>query len=110
MRRLVERLFGRCRPARHRRADGASYRSRFCVPLDPGDVRSRRFRRARLGRRGVDPDEVRAFLDRVALELAYAQESAQQARRDSQRIKDALRCWQSAQADSVPGPALLPYR
>ncbi|MFB9545353.1 DivIVA domain-containing protein [Micromonospora sagamiensis] len=97
MRHLVERLFGR-RPARHRRADGAPYRSRFCVPLLPAQIRDRRFRRARLGRRGLDPDDVQRFLDRVALELADAQQAAERARQETTRIKDALRRWQSEQA------------
>ncbi|MFI6824429.1 DivIVA domain-containing protein [Micromonospora sp. NPDC050187] len=99
MRHLVERLFG-SRTARHRRADGAPYRSRYCVPLLPAQVRDRRFRRTRLGRRGLDPEDVQRFLDRVALELADAQEAAERARRETHRIKDALRRWQSEQARS----------
>ncbi|MFI6230105.1 DivIVA domain-containing protein [Micromonospora echinospora] len=96
MRHLVERPFG-SRTARHRRPDGAPYRSRYCVPLLPAQVRDRRFRRTRFGRRGLDPDDVRRFLDRVALELADAQEAAERAHRETVRIKDALRRWQSEQ-------------
>ncbi|SCF01499.1 DivIVA domain-containing protein [Micromonospora echinospora] len=97
MRHLVEWLFG-SRAARHRRPDGSPYRSRCCVPLLPVQVRDRRFRRTRFGRRGLDPEDVRRFLDRVALELAEAQEAAERARRETVRIKDALRRWQSEQA------------
>lgn len=130
---LVQWLFGR-RPVGRQRSDGVPYRSNFCLPLIPAQVRARRFRRTRLGRRGLDPVEVRAFLDRVALDLAYAQEAAERARQETHRIKEALRRWQSEQArirdplrsgnqhptryrpptgrrtNSVPGPALLPYR
>ncbi|MFE9186276.1 DivIVA domain-containing protein [Micromonospora haikouensis] len=93
---MVERLFGR-RPARHRRADGVPYRSRRCLPLHPAQVRDRRFRRTRFGRRGLDPGDVRRFLDRVALELADAQQAAERARQETAHIKDALRRWQSEQ-------------
>jgi cell division septum initiation protein DivIVA len=76
----------------------------------------------------LTPDEVQAFLDRVAAELAAAHAAAERARGETHRIKDALRRWQSEQArtrdlfrnanqrptsyrpDSAPGPALLPYR
>ncbi|WP_416905783.1 DivIVA domain-containing protein [Micromonospora echinospora] len=90
------RLFGR-HPAQHR-VDGAPYRSRYCVPLLPAQVRGRRFRLTRLGRRGLDPEDVRRFLDRIALEMADAQEAAERAHQETARIKDALRRWQSEQA------------
>ena len=45
----------------------------------------------------MDPLDVRRFLDRVALELADAQEAAERARRETERVKDALRQWQSEQ-------------
>ncbi|GAA2717060.1 DivIVA domain-containing protein [Micromonospora olivasterospora] len=127
MRQLVERLLGR-RSAVPERAGGTAYRSASCVPLRPADVRTRRFGRTRLGRRGLDPDEVLTFLDRVAAELADAQRAAERARGETHRIKDALRRWQSEQAQArdllrnanqrpagyrpapAPGPALLPYR
>lgn len=96
MKDLIGRLFGH-RPARHRRGDGIPYRSRYCLPLHPAQVRNRRFGRTRLGRRGLDPEDVRRFLDRVALELADAQEAAERARRETMQIKDALRRWQSEQ-------------
>ncbi|WDZ87939.1 DivIVA domain-containing protein [Micromonospora cathayae] len=79
-------------------ADGVPYRSRYCLPLYPAQVRDRRFRCTRLGRRGLDPEDVRRFLDRVALELAAAQEAAERARRETAQVKDALRRWQSEQA------------
>ncbi|WBB78791.1 DivIVA domain-containing protein [Micromonospora sp. WMMD882] len=97
MKDLIGRLFG-WRTVRHRPPDGVPYRSRHCLPLYPAQVRDRRFRRTRLGRRGLDPEDVRRFLDRVALELAAAQEAADRARRETAHVKDALRRWQSEQA------------
>ncbi|MFY1704603.1 MULTISPECIES: DivIVA domain-containing protein [Micromonospora] len=99
----------RRRPARHRRGvapgrpdsaagtTGAVYRSRNCVPLLPTQVRQWRFGRTRFGRRGLDPAEVRRFVDRVAGELAAAQEAAERARGEAYQVKEALRRWQSEQ-------------
>jgi DivIVA domain-containing protein len=65
------------------------------MPLRPWHVRGRRFGFARLGRRGLDPDEVQGFLDRVADDLhqVYAELAASQD--ENLRIKTALRQWQS---------------
>ncbi|MGR6321996.1 DivIVA domain-containing protein [Micromonospora soli] len=79
---------------------GAStcYRSSTYVPLSAWQVRQRRFRPTRFGRRGLDPGEVQDFLDRVADELAAAYQALGDSRQETARIKDALRRWQSEQA------------
>ncbi|MEQ4306248.1 DivIVA domain-containing protein [Plantactinospora sp. B6F1] len=70
-------------------------------PLWPSQVRLRRFTRVGFGRRGVDPDEVTAFLDQVAGDLARAYAEVARVREQNARIKDALRRWQSRQVPSV---------
>ncbi|RKR89566.1 DivIVA domain-containing protein [Micromonospora pisi] len=76
----------------------ATYRSSAQLPLRPWHVRNQRFHPNRLGQRGVDPDEVQVFLDRVADDLhrVYAELAA--SRDENVRIKNALRQWQSQQA------------
>lgn len=74
-------------------------------PLWPSQVRSRRFSLVRFGRRGLDPEEVTAFLDRVAGDLAWAYAEVATLREQNKRIKDALRSWQSRQAPTVRGLA-----
>ncbi|WP_433529380.1 DivIVA domain-containing protein [Micromonospora sp. CA-263727] len=76
---------------------GTCYRAASYRPLRPWQVRDRRFR---LGRRGYDPVEVVKFLDRVAgdLEAAYRQVAA--ADREAARVREALRRWQSEQAEA----------
>ncbi|MER5454630.1 DivIVA domain-containing protein [Micromonospora sp. NPDC002389] len=75
-----------------------TYRSAASTGLLPWQVRGRRFRRVWPGRRGLAPDEVYAFLDRVAGDLAAVQQALAESRRETARIKAALRDWQSAQA------------
>jgi len=70
-------------------------------PLWPWQVRSRRFSRVGLGRRGVDPAEVAVFLDRVAGDLARAYAEVASLREQNERIKAALRDWQSRQAPTA---------
>ncbi|MEU2611588.1 DivIVA domain-containing protein [Micromonospora sp. NPDC007271] len=74
------------------------YRSAACPPLRPSQVRERRFRPSRFGRRGLDPQEVHEFLDRVADDLAVVYDALGTSREETARIKDALRRWQSEQA------------
>ncbi|WP_027659707.1 DivIVA domain-containing protein [Salinispora fenicalii] len=74
------------------------YRSAAYDPLWPWQVRQRRFRSTRLGRRGLDPQEVGEFLDRVAGDLAAVYDALARSRRETDRVKDALRRWQSEQA------------
>ncbi|MEU8259179.1 DivIVA domain-containing protein [Micromonospora sp. NPDC048999] len=74
------------------------YRSAAYHPLRPWQVRGQRFRSTPMGRRGLDPGEVTEFLDRVAGDLAAVYDALAQSRRETDRIKDALRRWQSEQA------------
>ncbi|MEW2383075.1 DivIVA domain-containing protein [Micromonospora sp. NPDC047707] len=74
------------------------YRSAAYHPMRPWQVRERRFRSTPLGRRGLDPREVGEFLDRVAGDLAAVYDALARSRRETDRVKDALRRWQSEQA------------
>ncbi len=66
--------------------------------LTPQGVRAATFTRTGLGRRGLDPDEVNDFLDRVAEELVRRDEREAGLRADADRHKRALRSWNSEQA------------
>ena len=93
------RVFFRRVRRRQRSVHGPScYRSATYHPLRPWQVRERRFRPTPLGRRGLDPQEVSEFLDRVAGDLAAVYDALAQSRRETDRVKDALRRWQSEQA------------
>ncbi len=93
-------FFRRC--DRHERTGPANppgcYRPAAHHPLRPWQVRERRFRSVRLGRRGLDPDDVRDFLDQVADDLATVYAELSTSRQETSRVKDALRRWQSEQA------------
>lgn len=91
-------FFRRIRGRRRTTAKPTCYRSAAYRPLLPWQVRDRRFRLTPLGRRGLDPGEVRDFLDRVAGDLAAAYDALAESRRETARIKVALRRWQSEQA------------
>ncbi|WP_200210389.1 DivIVA domain-containing protein [Micromonospora coerulea] len=78
---------------------GATYRSHAYASLLPWQVRERRFPPARLGRRGLNPDEVYAFLDRVAADMMALYAEITKQRQETLRIKVALRRWQSEQAE-----------
>jgi DivIVA domain-containing protein len=80
---------------------GPAYRSAAYRPLWPSQVRTRRFTPVGFRRRGVDPDEVTEFLDRVAGDLARAYAEVAGLREQNARIKDALRRWQSRQAPTA---------
>ncbi|MEV0807218.1 DivIVA domain-containing protein [Micromonospora sp. NPDC050200] len=93
------RVFFRRVRRRQRSVSGPTcYRSAAYHPLRPWQVRERRFRPTPLGRRGLDPQEVLEFLDRVAGDLAVVYDALAQSRRETDRVKDALRRWQSEQA------------
>lgn len=93
------RVFFRRAGRRRRSVLGPTcYRSAAYDPLWPWQVRQRRFRSTRLGRRGLDPQEVGEFLDRVAGDLAAVYDALAHSRRETDRVKDALRRWQSEQA------------
>nr|WP_239098221.1 DivIVA domain-containing protein [Micromonospora qiuiae] len=74
------------------------YRSAACPPLRPWQVRAWRFRACRFGRRGLDPNEVHEFLDRVADDLAAVYDALGNSVQEAVRFRDALRGWQSEQA------------
>lgn len=75
------------------------YRAANYVPLRPWQVRERQF--TRRGRRGVDAVEVAEFLDRVADDLAEVYAALGSSQRETQRIKEALKEWQSQRAREV---------
>ncbi|MET8318483.1 DivIVA domain-containing protein [Micromonospora sp. NPDC005189] len=77
---------------------GATYRSAAYTSLLPWQVRERRFSPTGLGRRGLNAAEVYAFLDRVAVDMAAVYAALAESRRETARIKDALRRWQTDQA------------
>ncbi|SCE67220.1 DivIVA domain-containing protein [Micromonospora haikouensis] len=84
-------LFRRGRPRRRPPVHGAAGRQPAVGRrLLPWQVRERRFRSARFGRRGLDPQEVREFLERVAVEMAAAHEALAQSRREASEVKVAL--------------------
>ncbi|MFI6265301.1 DivIVA domain-containing protein [Micromonospora sp. NPDC051006] len=83
------------RPAR---GSGATYRSSAYTSLLPWQVRERRFAPTGLGRRGLNPDDVYAFLDRVAVDMSALHTALAESRRETARIKDALRRWQADHA------------
>jgi DivIVA domain-containing protein len=70
--------------------------------LTGADIRTRRFTR-RSWRRGLDPDEVYAFLARVADEVELLRRDVRVARDDADRVKAALRRWQTRHARDVDG-------
>ncbi|MFI9642541.1 DivIVA domain-containing protein [Micromonospora sp. NPDC051925] len=84
MRDFFRRVPGSRRPASAERRPAVPHR------LLPWQVRERRFRPARLGRRGLDPQEVQDFLDQVAGELAAVYDALGQSRRETSRLKIAL--------------------
>lgn len=87
------------RPDSIRRAHRPGYyRSAAYSPLRPWQVRQRRFRTTGFGRRGLDPEEVHEFLDRVADDLAAVYDALGSSRQETVRFRDALRRWQSEQA------------
>ncbi|WP_255510016.1 DivIVA domain-containing protein [Micromonospora sp. AP08] len=64
-------------------------------PLRPWQIRERCFN---VGRRGLDPVEIRTFLHQVADELTVAQTALRAVQEKNARIKNALRSWQSTQS------------
>ncbi|MET8311318.1 DivIVA domain-containing protein [Micromonospora sp. NPDC005173] len=55
--------------------------------LLPWQVGERRFPTARLGRRGLDPAEVYAWLDRVAVDMAALHAALAESRREVARLR-----------------------
>jgi DivIVA domain-containing protein len=96
MRALLRRILKR--PGRSEKPAAGEYRSASYLPLRPWQVRGRRFGTTW---RGLDPAEVAAFLDRVATDLAGVYAELGRSRAETDRIKNALRQWQSRQAPSM---------
>jgi cell division septum initiation protein DivIVA len=77
----------------------AVYRARpYGSRLSPEKVRGRGFSRAPLGRRGLSEDEVSQFCARVAEEISHWEAENANLRAENDRLKTALRQWQSEQA------------
>jgi DivIVA domain-containing protein len=74
---------------------GTLYRAERTGRLGPRQIRGARFRATRFGRRGVDPDEVRRFLARVAAEVCELHAELADARDESNHLRVVLRDWQS---------------
>jgi DivIVA domain-containing protein len=89
------------RSERPGRTSRSCYRSAAYAPLQPWQVRDRRFRLTGLGERGLDPTEVHEFLGWVPGDLAAAYETLARSRQKTARVKDALRRWQSQQAQAA---------
>ncbi|MGW0430940.1 DivIVA domain-containing protein [Micromonospora sp. NPDC003197] len=68
--------------------------------LQPERVRAIRFRRTRVGRRGLVEEQVYAFVRRVVDELIARDAAEDGLREENARLKQALRDWQSRQAGS----------
>ncbi|MGW3895707.1 DivIVA domain-containing protein [Micromonospora profundi] len=81
----------------------ATYRSGAYTSLLPWQVRERRFAPTGLGRRGLNPDDVYAFLDRVAVDMAAVYAALAESRLETVRIKSALRRWQTDHAGRCAG-------
>ncbi|THV21740.1 DivIVA domain-containing protein [Glycomyces paridis] len=63
-----------------------------------GQVNNARFSMTSLTRRGYQPDEVHRFLTRIADELASRDQREAALRADAEKLKEALRSWQSQQS------------
>ncbi|GAB3806900.1 DivIVA domain-containing protein [Micromonospora zhanjiangensis] len=77
------------------RCGGTVYRAERSGRLGPRQIRGARFTARRFGRRGVDPDEVRRFLARVADEVGDLHTELSAARDEANRLRFALREWQA---------------
>jgi len=80
------------------RVRGTNMCSAAYRPIRPWQVRNQRFRPVGVTARGLDPVEVGAFLDRVAYDLGVLYAELDRTWEQNNRIKDALRRWQSTQA------------
>ncbi|MEU4553803.1 DivIVA domain-containing protein [Micromonospora violae] len=80
---------------------GRPYPAGYPGRLTPHEVRTREFAACR---RGVDPDEVREFQARVSDELAMLNETVRLLSQENDRVKRALRDWQTMHARECPPP------
>lgn len=98
VRQLLRRILTRSRKPRRLYAAVSEYRAASYRPMRPWQVRGRRFT---MTWRGLKPEEVTAFLDRVADDIGCLHAELARSREETARIKDALRRWQSTQAPSM---------
>lgn len=98
MRGLLRRILTRSGKPGPQYSTVGEYRSASYLPMRPWQVRGREFT---ISRRGLDPDEVATFLDRVADDLGSIYAELARSREETARIKDALRRWQSSQVPSM---------
>ncbi|GAB2932709.1 hypothetical protein GCM10027280_20500 [Micromonospora polyrhachis] len=76
-----------------------TYRSRNGGPLTADGIRNARLSYTRFGRRGYQPAQVDALLARLAKETADRCQQIRLLQAENDRIKDALRTWQTEQAN-----------
>ncbi|MEV0805327.1 hypothetical protein [Micromonospora sp. NPDC050200] len=84
----------------------AVYRSRNALagPLTPDSLATVTLPRTPPGRRGYRPGDVDALVHRLAYELHDRIRERDQALAENQRIKNALRAWQSARVADEAWP------
>lgn len=75
-----------------------SYRSSG-AKVTAGQINNARFPMTSLTRRGYQPDEVHRFLEKVADELASRDQREAALQADADKLREALRSWQSQQSD-----------
>ncbi|WBB90014.1 DivIVA domain-containing protein [Verrucosispora sp. WMMC514] len=85
---------------------GRPYGTGHPARLTPHEVRTRTFAPCR---RGVDPDQVREFQATVADELADLHRQFRTAAQENERLKRALRDWQSMHARHCQPPNQGPW-
>lgn len=76
--------------------------------LTPERIRDAEFPRTPLGRRGLDEDEVRTFLQQIADEVATRDAADAAARATIDHYKHALARWQAERNDELTGPTSQP--
>jgi DivIVA domain-containing protein len=76
--------------------------------LTPDRIRDAEFPRTPLGRRGLDEDEVRRFLQQIADEVATRDAADAAARATIDHYKHALARWQAERNDELTGPTSQP--
>ncbi len=75
-----------------------SYRSSG-AKVTAGQINKARFSMTSLTRRGYQPDEVHRFLEKIADELASRDQREAALQADADKLREALRSWQSQQSD-----------
>ncbi|HEX5542520.1 MAG TPA: DivIVA domain-containing protein [Micromonospora sp.] len=87
-----------------------AFTARAVSRLNPTAIRNRQFPTKR---RGLHPEEVSAFLSEVAGEIATLHRELIIAQQENERLKRALRDWQTQQAtfpQGLPHTRTRPYR